>query len=79
MRNPERINIIISLLRELWHQYPDMRFGQLFDFIRLPDSDGFYEEDSDWLVILADKLGVEELLDDSRIIQVFQENYYLSN
>lgn len=29
MRDPERISRIILQLDDVWHQYPDMRLGQL--------------------------------------------------
>lgn len=31
MRDPERIDKIIGLLRILWKRYPDMRLGQLLE------------------------------------------------
>lgn len=31
MRDPERIDRIVDLLRERWHQEPDMRLGQLLE------------------------------------------------
>ena len=29
MRNPERIDIILELLKELWKKDPDLRLGQI--------------------------------------------------
>jgi uncharacterized lipoprotein YehR (DUF1307 family) len=31
MRNATRINRIIVALKQLWHKYPDWRFGQLLE------------------------------------------------
>lgn len=47
MRNPERIDKITSLLNELWHKYPDMRFWQLLLNIAWSDKkiDLWYLED----------------------------------
>lgn len=30
MREPERIERIINLMKNIWTRYPDMRFGQLY-------------------------------------------------
>ena len=57
MRDPARINRVIELLRSYWHQYPDMRLGQLVHYLAEKDeerqdiksisSDGYYMEDEE--------------------------------
>ena len=50
MRDPERIDIITQALQRLWKKYPNWRFGQLIENIRLDnDIDIFYIEDYEWL------------------------------
>lgn len=46
MRDPNRIDEICELLREVWKQYPDWRLGQLI-FNLTNEYDCFYVEDSD--------------------------------
>jgi uncharacterized protein YihD (DUF1040 family) len=29
MRDPERIDQVLAVVREVWHRYPDLRLGQL--------------------------------------------------
>lgn len=29
MRDPKRIDIILNMIKKLWHKYPDQRFFQL--------------------------------------------------
>jgi len=54
MRNPERINQLLSNLEQVWKKYPDLRFGQLIDFIKSQcpedrkNTDPFYWEDDFW-------------------------------
>ena len=44
MRDPNRIDVICNLLREVWKQYPDWRLGQLI-FNLTGKYDCFYVED----------------------------------
>lgn len=49
MRDPQRIDKMLELLRGVWHMYPDMRLGQLVHSLcHLVDEsiDSFYTEDS---------------------------------
>lgn len=45
MRDPERIERICNLLKEVWKQYPDWRLGQLI-FNLTGRYDCFYVEDN---------------------------------
>jgi len=45
MRDPNRIEPIIQLIREVWYSYPDLRLTQLImNALRL-NSDPYYVED----------------------------------
>lgn len=44
MRDPNRIDVICDLLRDVWKQYPDWRLGQLI-FNLTGKYDCFYVED----------------------------------
>lgn len=46
MRDPNRIDVICDLLKEVWKQYPDWRLGQLI-FNLTGSHDCFYVEDDD--------------------------------
>ncbi len=46
MRDPKRINRILSLIRNYWHKYPDMRLTQII-YNADPKELGFNLEDSD--------------------------------
>lgn len=46
MRDPERIDKFIDLLREIWHKHPDMRFSQLIGNA-LGFGDNYYVEDDE--------------------------------
>lgn len=49
MRDPERIDRIIDLLREHWHNYPQYRLGQLVSNLLGPGpQDVFFPEDDVW-------------------------------
>jgi hypothetical protein len=56
MRNPERIDNILKQLEVLWKRHPDMRMGQLFEFINLcrhdTQEDFYYVEDEEWKEVL---------------------------
>lgn len=53
MRDPRRIELVTAKLKELWYQYPDMRFGQLLYLILEDESfrgkDIFFPEEDIWL------------------------------
>lgn len=44
MRDPNRIDVICDLLKEVWKQYPDWRLGQLI-FNMTQQHDVFFIED----------------------------------
>ena len=44
MRNPERINEILNLIKSIWVYYPDMRLMQLMISI-LPKEGAWYDGD----------------------------------
>lgn len=51
MRDPNRIEKYISVLRKIWETYPDWRFGQLISNITPCDVSSpyfFYIEDEDF-------------------------------
>ncbi len=37
MRDPERIDQVLAVVREVWHRYPDLRLGQLIVNAVQPD------------------------------------------
>jgi uncharacterized protein YihD (DUF1040 family) len=46
MRDPQRIDRILRLIRQLWMTYPDLRLGQLlFNFAGFTNGDSFHIED----------------------------------
>jgi uncharacterized protein YihD (DUF1040 family) len=55
MRDPERINKIIALLRDAWHTSPDQRLGQLIMNLAHPNN-MWNLEDTDWESIIIDYL-----------------------
>lgn len=55
MRNPERIDEIIEIIREEWKKRPDLRLHQ-FLYIR---EDPFYIEDYDLMRHLSEQWGFE--------------------
>ena len=42
MRDPKRIDELMSLLTELWKKHPDTRFNQLLDSLQYMYQDGMY-------------------------------------
>ena len=54
MRNPNRINEILNTFKQIWEQYPDMRFGQLV--VNLLGIDPFHMEDDVILKIFKESL-----------------------
>lgn len=54
MRDPERIHIVTKAIEECWHDFPDMRFGQLIDNIytysgRKTRTEVWNMEEGEWL------------------------------
>ena len=47
MRDPHRIDRIISKLRALWHACPDLRLGQIVVNATPPRRDTFHVEDDE--------------------------------
>ena len=48
MRNPERIDKVLSVIRTCWLLVPDWRFGQLiFNVLNLRHIDPFFLEEDD--------------------------------
>lgn len=51
MRDPNRIEPLLSALGEAWHKWPDQRFGQFItNFFGMCDYDIWHTEDDMWLV-----------------------------
>lgn len=44
MRDPTRIDIILTRLSNLWHKYPDLRLGQLISNVLDPNRQPFIED-----------------------------------
>ena len=53
MRNPDRIEIILDAIKQIWQKYPDMRLGQLLLNV-LPDPALYYVEDTELINALTD-------------------------
>ena len=51
MRNPERIDKVLAEISKIWHQYPDLRLGQLIQNVW---SDPYYVEDDMLIESLED-------------------------
>lgn len=45
MRDPKRIDTILSLIREIWHEMPDLRLTQLIMNALKMNSDPYHVED----------------------------------
>ena len=53
MRDKNRIRPFLNKLEELWLQYPDYRFGQIFNLLhRNVSADPFYLEENEWLKVI---------------------------
>lgn len=48
MRDPNRIDEVISALRAYWHAHPDMRLGQIISNAATPDTPGERRSRSEW-------------------------------
>lgn len=60
MRNPARIEIVLSRIGEIWSKHPDLRLGQIIENVRrahLNERDLFYIEDYDLLRAIEDIFG----------------------
>ena len=60
MRNPQRIDDILELLRYAWKRNPDLRFFQLMDYLCPGEVDKFFLEDSDLLQRIKEKCFIVE-------------------
>lgn len=49
MRDIYRIDEITDALNELWHEFPDMRLGQLIENFIIDPNRLFFQEDDDTL------------------------------
>lgn len=55
MRNPERIDTIVEMIRAVWHELPDYRFWQIINAALqyMPENknntDPFFWEDDIWM------------------------------
>ena len=45
MRDPNRIEPMLALIREIWYKYPDLRLTQLIMNALKSDQDPYYIED----------------------------------
>ena len=52
MRDPKRIEKVLNEIRGMWHQYPDLRLGQLLYNSTPTGKDIFYVEDEDLVLNL---------------------------
>ena len=53
MRDPKRIDVILTALSNIWHKYPDMRLGQLIGNV-LEGPSLYYVEDDGLVNALKD-------------------------
>ena len=51
-RDPARIEKVLSVLRNAWYAYPDLRLGQLITNVCPPHKDLFYLEEEDLIKAL---------------------------
>ena len=49
MRDPNRIEPLLTKVAEAWHKYPDLRFGQ---FMVNCKQAPFFAEDDEWMAAL---------------------------
>jgi len=58
MRDPKRIHSVLTCLGILWWNHPDMRFGELYEYIMADgdERDGFYIEDDVWERRMLDRI-----------------------
>ena len=63
MRDIKRIDVLLSLIKTYWIQYPDFRLGQLLTVMNNKlghESDMFYTEDTAFISILETELKPKE-------------------
>ena len=57
MRDPARINKLLELIKQYWHEHPDLRIGQVLFSLTYPcTTDIFYVEDDMFIKTLEKKL-----------------------
>jgi len=54
MRNPERIEKILNILKRVWTTYPDLRFGQLVENIFGEVIELYWIEDDEFELLLLE-------------------------
>lgn len=66
MRDPKRIERIMPMLAQVWRDQPDLRLGQLMDFVHSLNEDkavaAFYVEDDKWEELLKKLIGVRAIV-----------------
>lgn len=62
MRNPDRIDIILKEISEIWKNFPDLRLGQLITNV-VQDPILYYIEDKDLVKFLKEFYGSERKMD----------------
>lgn len=77
MRDPKRIDVILTALGNIWHKYPDMRLGQLIGNV-LEGPSLYYVEDSGLINALKDAYeGTKEPIkfdDDAYILDLIKKH-----
>ena len=77
MRDPKRIDVILTALSNIWHKYPDMRLGQLIGNV-LEGPSFYYVEDSGLINALKDAYeGAKEPVkfdDDAYILDLIKKH-----
>ena len=77
MRDPKRIDAILTALSNIWHKYPDMRLGQLIGNV-LEGPSLYYVEDSGLINALKDAYeGAKETVkfdDDAYILDLIKKH-----
>lgn len=56
MRDPERIDTVLAVIRRYWQAYPDLRLGQLI-LNAVPEAVLYYREDEDLVTALDSVYG----------------------
>ena len=59
MRDPKRIDRVLTEISNIWHKYPDLRLGQLIGNV-LEGPSLYYVEDDGLINALKDYFGDEE-------------------
>lgn len=66
-RNPERIDVLLGLLGDVWKDQPDLRLGQLIISLTPVGRDPFYLEDDELETILIEQRDISSRKQDSRL------------